>query len=47
LGLEGARHALEALSQQKGKILIFKRRAESGRADPAEKEKAVSRAVNF
>lgn len=46
LGLEGVRSALEALSQQKGKVLMFKpREAEKGEM-PSEKEKAVTGAVN-
>jgi integrase len=46
LGLEGARHALEALSQQKGRILIFKPRVGTEGENPSEKEKAVLGAVN-
>jgi len=46
LGLEGVRSALEALSQQKGRILIFKPREESGGENTSQKEKAVLRAVN-
>jgi len=46
LGHEGVRPALEALSQQKGRILAFKPREESGVENPEQKEKAVLRAVN-
>jgi hypothetical protein len=42
LGSEGVRPALEALSQQKGKVLPFRQRDIAG----IEKEKAVSGAVN-
>ncbi len=45
LGLEGLRSALEALSQQKGSVLIFEPREDNeGENSP---EKAVSEAVNF
>jgi integrase len=47
LGLEGVRSVLEALSQQKGKVLIFKPREVIVGENPSEKEKAVSGAVNF
>ena len=46
LGLEGVRSALEALFQQKGRVLMFKPRETTGGDNPSEKEKAVSRAVN-
>jgi hypothetical protein len=46
LGLEGVRSALEALSQQKGKVLVFKPREVAEGENPSEKEKAVSGAVN-
>ena len=47
LGLEGVRSALEALSRQKGRVLIFKPREVAEGEYPSEKEKAVSGAVNF
>jgi integrase len=47
LGLESMRAALEALSQQKGRILIFKPREIIEGENPSQKEKAVSGAVNF
>ena len=46
LGLEGARSALEALSQQKGRVLIFKPREKNEGEKLSQKEKAVSGAVN-
>lgn len=46
LGLEGVRSALEALSQQKGRVLIFKPREENEAGNHSQKEKAVLRAVN-
>jgi integrase len=47
LGLEGVRSALEALSQHKGNVLIFKPLEVTEGENPSEKEKAVSGAVNF
>lgn len=46
LGFEGVRSALEALSQQKGNVLVFKPREVTKGEKPSEKEKAVSGAVN-
>ncbi|MFO7667919.1 MAG: site-specific integrase [Desulfobacterales bacterium] len=46
LGVEGMRPALEALSKQKGKVLIFKPRDVNVGEDPSQKEKAVLGAVN-
>ena len=46
LGLEGVRSALEALSQQKGRILAFKPRVVSDVEIQSPKEKAVLEAVN-
>ena len=46
LGREGVRPGLEALSQQKGNVLVFKPREISEGESPSEKEKAVSGAVN-
>ena len=46
LGLEGVRSALEALSQQKGKVLIFRPRETGEQENPSQNEKAVSGAVN-
>lgn len=46
LGLEGVRSALKALSQQKGRVLIFKPREKHEVENPSQKEKAVLRAVN-
>jgi hypothetical protein len=46
LGLEGVPSALEALSQQKDRVLTFRPREMTGGENPSEKEKAVSRAVS-
>jgi integrase len=46
LGLEGVRLALEALSQQEGRILTFKPREVNEGENLSEQEKAVLRAVN-
>jgi hypothetical protein len=46
LGIEGVCSALEALSQQKGKVLIFKPREANEGEKSSEKEKAISGAVN-
>jgi integrase len=46
LGLEGVRSALEALSQQKGRVLIFKPREVNEGENLSYQEKAVSGAVN-
>ena len=46
LGLEKLRPALEAFSQQKGNVLVFKPREEIEGENPSEKEKAVLGAVN-
>jgi integrase len=45
LGNEGVRPALEALSQQRGKVLPFRPRNTAGIENDSEKEKAVSGAV--
>ena len=46
LGREGVRPALEALSQQKGNVLVFRPREIAEAVNPSQKEKAVSGAVN-
>jgi len=46
LGVESMRSALEALSQQKGRVLVFKPREITEGENPSQKEKAVSGAVN-
>lgn len=46
LGREGVRPALEALSQQKGKVLVFRPRETGEQENLSQKEKAVSGAVN-
>ena len=46
LGREGVRPALEALSQQKGKVLAFRPRETGEQENLSQKEKAVSGAVN-
>ncbi len=46
LGLEGVRSALEALSCQKGRVLVFKPQATGEGENPGQKQKAVSGAVN-
>ena len=45
-GLESMRSALEALSRQKGRVLVFKPRDVTEGKKPSQKEKAVSGAVN-
>lgn len=47
LGREAVRPALEAFSQQKGNVLVFRPRDVNEGENPSEKEKAVSGAVNF
>ena len=46
LGCEAIRPALEAFSQQKGNILVFRPREATEGENPSEKEKAVSGAVS-
>ena len=46
LGHEGVRSALEAFSQQRGKVLTFKPRERTVTGNASQKEKAVSGAVN-
>jgi len=46
LGIEGVRPALEALSKQRGKVLIFKPREEYKGKNHSQKQKAVCEAVS-
>ena len=46
LGLEGVRSALEALSQQKGRVLIFEPKEANEGENPSQKDKAVLGAVS-
>jgi hypothetical protein len=46
IGSEGVRSAREAFSKEKGVVLVFKPREMHRGEHPAQKEKAVSRAVN-